>query len=136
MGRKYVTFVVHLLSFFAIECQKMKSTRLDMDPAYTSLQPSSSQYYITKLTGIHRMICFLLCIQHSDTCAGTLVKVDTRQCKLMSTHMNGLAMDGSKPGWSFWAVKNSKALVRFIDYVILRIFTDSEFLNNVFFIIE
>lgn len=117
MGRKYVTFVVHLLSFFAIECQKMTSTRLDMDPAYTSLLPASSQYYITELTGIHHMICFLLCIQPSDTCAGTLVNVDTRQCELMRTHMNGLAMDGNKTGCSYWAVKNSKAFVRFIDYV-------------------
>lgn len=117
MGRKYVTFVVHLLSFFAIECQKMTSTRLDMDPAYTSLLPASSQYYITELTGIHRMICFLLCIQHSDTCAGTLVNVDSRQCKLMRTHMDGLTMDGNKTGCSYWAVKNSKAFVRFIDYV-------------------
>lgn len=49
MGRKYATSVVHLLSFFAIECQKMTSTRLDMDPAYTSLLPSSSQYYIANL---------------------------------------------------------------------------------------
>lgn len=113
MGRKHVTFVVHLLSFFAIECQNMKYTRLDIDPAYTSLLPASSQYYITELTGIPGMICFLLCIQH--TCAGTLVNGDTRQCKLMSTHMNGLAVDVNKPGWSFWAVKTSKAFVRFID---------------------
>lgn len=86
-----------------------------MDPAYTSLLPASSQYYITELTGIPRMICFLLCIQHSDTCAGTFVNGDTRQCKLMNTHMNGLAVDVNKPGWSFWAVKTSKAFVRFID---------------------
>lgn len=132
MGTKFYSFIVFLLVFRPSESQKIRTLKLAMDPRYTSLLPLSSQFYTTELSSTSRMLCFLMCLQQNDTCAGTLVNTDALQCKLMNSHLNGLILDVNNPvpGWSFWAVESGMAFFCFkrrftllqADYFILHLF--------------
>lgn len=79
MERKEFAFVVHLLMFYAIQCQDLKSMRLVMNPSFTSMLLASFQEYIIERNGISRMQCFFLCLQHNSTCAGTLANDEPLQ---------------------------------------------------------
>lgn len=104
MKGKEFAFVVHLLMFYAIQCQDLKSMRLVMNPSFTSMLLASFQEYIIERNGISRMQCFFLCLQHNSTYAWTLANDEPLQCKLMSSHMNAVTVDSGKLGWSFWDV--------------------------------
>uniref|UniRef100_A0A8W8NX61 C-type lectin domain-containing protein n=1 Tax=Magallana gigas TaxID=29159 RepID=A0A8W8NX61_MAGGI len=101
-----------------------------MDPRCTSLLPLSSQYCITKLSSTPRMLCFLLCCEQNETCAGALVNTDALQCKLINSHLDGLSLDEDNPahGWSFYAVDGcASGWTAYNGYCYIRISTQLSF---------
>lgn len=132
MGTKFYSLVVLLVVFRPSESQNIRTLKLALDPKYTSLLPLSTKNYITELSSTPRMLCFLMCLQLIDICAGTVVNTDALQCKLMNSYLNGLILDVNNPvpGWSFWAVESGMAFFCFkrrftllqTDYFIFHLF--------------